>query len=278
LTPPLLEVRRLTVEVPIAGGSARAVDGVGFDLASGEALAVVGESGCGKTMMARALVGLPPEGARVSGSIRLRGRELVGAAEEEWRAVRGRDVALVFQEPASAFDPVATIGAQIVEAARAHRDIDRRAACDLARERLREVGFPDPGRGLSEYPHRLSGGLRQRAFLAMALASDPAILVADEPTSALDTTVAAQVLELLDRLRGERGLALLLITHDLSVVARHAARAIVMYRGRVVEEAGATELFAAPRHPYTRALLEARPRFLGGRDTGHGTRDGTEIR
>jgi len=241
------------------------VDGVSFDLTAGEAVALVGESGCGKTLLGRALAGLAPERARVTGSMKLRGRELAGLIEEEWRRIRGDEIALVFQEPAAAFDPVATIGSQIVEALRAHEKLDRRAARARARERLREVGFPDPDRGLDEYPHRLSGGLRQRAFLAMALASDPAILVADEPTTALDATVAAQVLELLDRLRRERGLALLLISHDLGVVARHADRVIVMYAGRVAEEAPAVDLFRAPRHPYTRALLASRPRLLEGR-------------
>ena len=231
------------------------MDGVSFDLAAGESLAVVGESGCGKTLMARALLGLTPDAARTEGSIRLRDRELLGSREEEWRRVRGREISLVFQEPGSAFDPVETIGAQIVEAIRVHRKVDRREARRIAIDRLREVGFPDPARGLTEYAHRLSGGLQQRAFLAMALASDPAILVADEPTTALDATVSAQVLELFDRLRAARGLALLLITHDLGSVAAHSDRAIVLYAGRVVEEASTAELFRAPRHPYTRGLL-----------------------
>ena len=254
-------MRDLRVEVPIGGRLAPAVNGVDFDLAAGEALAVVGESGCGKTLLARALLGLAPEAARVSGSISIGGRELVGSNAEEWRRVRGRQISVVFQEPASAFDPVATVGAQIVEAVRAHRKVARSEARRTAIERLREVGFPDPLRGMTEYPHRLSGGLKQRAFLAMALASDPAVLVADEPTTALDATVAAQVLELLDRLRLDRGLALLLITHDLGTVATHADRVIVMYAGRVVEEATAADLFRAPRHPYTRGLLASLPRL-----------------
>ena len=231
-----------------------------FDLEAGESLAVVGESGCGKTLTARALVGLLPDAARTTGSIRVRGREIAASSEEEWRRVRGREISLVFQEPGSAFDPVVTIGAQIVEAIRAHRDVDRREARRIAVERLREVGFPDPGRGLTEYPHRLSGGLQQRAFLAMALAADPAILIADEPTTALDATVSAQVLELFDRLRATRGLALLLITHDLGSVAAHTDRVVVMYAGRVVEEASTSDLFSSPRHPYTRGLLASIPR------------------
>jgi len=251
----------LTVRVPVAGALYPAVDGVSFRLAEGEALAVVGESGCGKTVMGRALVGLAPEGSRVSGSIRLRGREISGSSEGEWRRVRGGDIGLVFQEPGSAFDPVMTVGGQILEAIQAHRRVARREAGALAVERLREVAFPDPERGMEEYPHRLSGGLRQRAFLAMALAADPAILVADEPTTALDATVAAEVLELLDRLRSERGLALLLVTHDLGIVAAHSDRALVMYAGRIVEEAPMRDLFASPRHPYTRGLLRSLPRL-----------------
>lgn len=270
MTRALLEVRDLTVEVSVAGKYVPAVEGVSFDLAAGQALALVGESGCGKTLTGRALLGLTPERARVRGSIRLRGAELNGSTEEQWRRVRGREVALVFQEPGAAFDPVATVGSQIREAVRAHRRIDRNAATVVAQERLREAGFPDPGRGMIEYAHRLSGGLKQRAFIAMALASDPAILVADEPTTALDATVAAQVLELLDRLRVERGLALLLISHDLGVVAAHAERVLVMYAGRVVEEIAAADLLRAPRHPYTAGLVASRPRL--GAAAGHGTR------
>lgn len=246
--------------MPVGGRLAPAVDGVSFTLAAGESLAVVGESGCGKTMIARALLGLPPEGSRVSGSIRLLGRELVGARESDWRRVRGREIGLVFQEPGAAFDPVVTVGSQIREAILAHRRVGSRAARALAQERLEEVGFPDPKRGMGEFPHRLSGGMKQRAFLAIALASDPAVLVADEPTTALDATVAAQVLELLDRLRSERGLALLLISHDLGVVARHAGRLLVLYAGRVVEEARTLDFFLSPRHPYSRGLLESVPR------------------
>ena len=240
-----------------------------FDLDAGESLAVVGESGCGKTLTARALVGLLPDAARTTGSIRVRGREVAGSSEEEWRRVRGREISLVFQEPGSAFDPVMTIGAQIVEAIRAHRGVERREARRIAVERLREVGFPDPERGLTEYPHRLSGGLQQRAFLAMALAAGPAILIADEPTTALDATVSAQVLELFDRLRATRGLALLLITHDLGSVAAHTDRVVVMYAGRVVEEASTSDLFRFPRHPYTRGLLASIPRVATRGAEGH---------
>jgi peptide/nickel transport system ATP-binding protein len=263
-------VRDLRVEVPVGGRLAPAVDGVSFTLAPGEALAVVGESGCGKTLAARALLGLSPEGSRVTGSIRIAGRELAGARESAWRRVRGREIGLVFQEPGAALDPVLTVGAQIREAILAHRRVGSRAADALARERLEEVGFPDPARGMEEYPHRLSGGMKQRAYLAIALASDPAVLVADEPTTALDATVAAQVLDLLDRLRVERGLALLLISHDLGVVAHHSERLLVLYAGRVVEEARTVDFFLAPRHPYSRGLLAAVPRL--SRAAGGGAR------
>ncbi len=251
----------LRVGVPAGRAFAPAVDGVSFHLAAGESLGVVGESGCGKTLLGRALLGLSPEGSRVSGSIRLAGRELVGERESGWRHVRGREIGLVFQEPGAAFDPVWTVGAQILEAILSHKSVGSRAARALALERLEEVGFPDPRRGMAEYPHRLSGGMKQRAFLAIALAADPAVLVADEPTTALDATVAAQVLELLDRLREERGLALLLISHDLGVVARHAGRLLVLYAGRVVEEARTDDFFREPRHPYSRGLLASVPRL-----------------
>jgi peptide/nickel transport system ATP-binding protein len=261
MTSPLLSVRGLTVELPIGGKWLPAVDGVSFDLAAGEALGVVGETGCGKTLLGRGLINLPPEGARVSGEIFLEGRNLLGLPEAEWTRLRGGKIAMVFQEPAAALDPVVTIGTQILEAVRRHRNGRAGDARRIARELLAEVSFPDPDRGLEEYPHRLSGGLRQRALLAAALAGNPAVLVADEPTTALDATVSADVLDLLGRLRRERGLALLLVTHDLASVARHTDRTLVLYAGRVVEEAATADLFASPRHPYTRGLLECLPRI-----------------
>jgi peptide/nickel transport system ATP-binding protein len=265
-----LSVRDLRVELCLSGEWRAAVDGVSFDLRSGESLAVVGETGCGKTLLGRALVNLAPEESRVSGSIRCGGREIGGLPEEEWEEIRGGSIGLVFQEPAAALDPVRTIGSQILEAVRRHRGGSPQEARRIARDLLAEVSFPDPDRGLDEYPHRLSGGLKQRAFLAIALAGNPGILVADEPTTALDATVSAEVLELLDRLRRDRGLALLLITHDLGSVARHSDRTLVLYAGRVVEEASTAELFAAPRHPYTRGLLECMPRI--GASSGPGAR------
>ncbi len=251
----LLSVRGLKVELPIGGRYLPAVDGMDFDLDAGEALGVVGESGSGKTLAGRALLDLLPEGARLSGSVRLRGRDLSRLSESQWRSLRGREIAMVFQEPAAALDPVQTIGSQIVEAIRAHSAVARGEALSQARRLLEEVSFTDPDRGLSEYPHRLSGGLRQRACLAIALASRPSVLIADEPTTALDATLAADVLDLLGELRRQRGLALLLITHDLGAVARHTDRCLVVYAGRVVEEARTGDLFRFPSHPYTRGLL-----------------------
>jgi len=264
----LLSVRNLRVELPIGDRWFAAVDGVDFELAAGESLAIVGESGCGKTLLARALLDLAPEGARVSGDVRLRGTSLRNLSESQWSRVRGGDLALVFQEPASAFDPVRTVGDQIVEAIRAHERVTAGEARDAARRLLVEVSFPDAERALREYPHRLSGGERQRAFLAIALAANPKILIADEPTTALDATIAAEVLELLDRLRRQRSLALLLISHDLAAVARASDRALVMYSGRVVEEAPTADLFRSARHPYTRGLIasSARPRSAGHGD------------
>jgi len=261
-SPSLLSVRGLRVELPIAGNFYPAVDGVDFDLAAGESLAIIGESGCGKTLLARALLDLAPEGARVSGDIRLEGVSLRGRPEAEWCRVRGGAISLVFQEPGSALDPVRTVGDQIVEAIRAHRagaaDDARATALGL----LREVSFADAERALSEYPHRLSGGERQRAFLAIALAANPKVLIADEPTSSLDATIAAEVLELLETLRRQRGLSLILISHDLAAVARATDRALVLYAGRVVEEGTTDSLFRGARHPYTRGLLASaiRPR------------------
>jgi oligopeptide/dipeptide ABC transporter ATP-binding protein len=257
----LLSVHHLKVELPIAGTFYPAVDDVSFDLSAGESLAIVGESGCGKSLLARALIDLAPETARVSGQVRLRGRSLRGLTERDWTSVRGRQIAMVFQESASAFDPVRTIGDQIVEAIRAHSSVSATEARASARRLLTEVSFPEAERALSEYPHRLSGGERQRAFLAVALAANPEILIADEPTTALDATIAAEILDLLESLRRTRNLALILISHDLAAVARASDRVLVLYAGRVVEEALSRDLFASPMHPYTRGLVACAPRL-----------------
>jgi peptide/nickel transport system ATP-binding protein len=266
---PILSVENLTVELPAGGVRRPAVRGVTFALEAGESVALVGESGCGKTQLARAILGLSPEHALVDGSIRFGGRDLLGLRDAEWRAIRGRQIGLVLQEPASALDPVQTIGTQLDETLRFHFDLPRERRRELALAALRDVAFPDPERALNEYPHRLSGGLRQRALLALTLASGPALLIADEPTASLDATVAAQVLDLLDRLRRERALTLLLITHDLGAVAAHCDRVLVLYAGRIVEEADTTALFRTPAHPYTRGLLRSMPRVVpGARERG----------
>ncbi len=258
---PLLSVRSLKVEIAVNGTFFPAVDGVDFDLHSGEALAIVGESGCGKTLTARALINLLPEGSRVSGSVTYRDCDLLELDESHWRNLRGGEIAMVFQEPAAALDPVQTVGDQIREAITAHSaSLGRPEIRRRARRLLEEVSLPDPDRVLSEYPHRLSGGQRQRACLAIALAADPSILIADEPTTALDATIAAEVLDLVDRLRRERGLALLLITHDLGVVAGHTQRTVVLYAGRVAEAAATERFLREPLHPYTRGLLASAPR------------------
>ncbi len=256
---PLLSIRDLKVELPHAGRWFPAVNGVSVDLQRGEALAVAGESGCGKTLLGRALMNLLPETARLSGSFFWEGRDLREASEKEWERIRGRHIAMLFQEPGAALDPVQRIGDQIAEAIRLHRTVSAGEARRLAVERLREVSFPDPESGVEEYPHRLSGGQKQRALLAVALAADPELLIADEPTTALDATVAAEVMELLSRLRERRGLALLLISHDLGLVARESVRALILYAGRVIEEAPTAEIFRSPRHPYTRGLLRSMP-------------------
>ncbi len=258
---PLLRAIDLRVEVPVDGVLRPAVDGISLAIGRGECLAVVGESGCGKTMLARALLDLLPEGARRSGSVYFEGRDLSGVSEAAWSDVRGRRIALVFQEPGAALNPVLTIGAQIDEALRRHGGGTLSARRRRAASLLAEVAYPDPDRGLSQYAHRLSGGQRQRAFLAIALAGEPALLIADEPTASLDATVAAEVLDLLDRLRRERGLALLLITHDLASAARRADRVLVLYAGRIAEEGPARSVLFEPRHPYTRALLACVPRL-----------------
>jgi peptide/nickel transport system ATP-binding protein len=261
---PLLTVTNLSVRIGWGGGAVTAVDGVSFAVAAGETLALVGESGCGKTLTALALVRLLPPGARLEAkSIALRGRELTSLGEREMRAVRGKEVSLVFQDPLAALNPVYTVGEQVAEGLRLHERLGRRAAWERAVAALHEVGIADPRRRAGEYPHQLSGGMRQRAMIAAALACRPPLLVADEPTTALDVTLQAQIIDLLLRLRQERGLSLLLITHDLGVVAEMAHQVAVLYAGQVVERAAVRSLFAHPRHPYTQALLAAVPR-LGG--------------
>jgi peptide/nickel transport system ATP-binding protein len=259
----LLEVSDLGTWFYTRQGIVKAVDGVDFEVAAGETLAIVGESGCGKSMTALSLMRLIPEppGRIVSGSIKLAGRDLLKISEEEMRDVRGNEISMIFQEPMTSLNPVMTIGKQISEALILHRDMDRRQAMKRAIEMLELVRIPEPAQRAKEYPHQLSGGMRQRAMIAMALACNPKVLIADEPTTALDVTIQAQILELIVELQREFSAAVLLITHDLGVVAETAHRVIVMYAGRKVEEATVGELFAKPLHPYTVGLMNSIPRL-----------------
>ncbi|MFZ5780800.1 MAG: ABC transporter ATP-binding protein [Pseudomonadota bacterium] len=259
----LLEVEDLGTWFYTRQGIVKAVDGVDFHVGSGETLAIVGESGCGKSMTALSLMRLIPDppGRIVSGAVRLAGRDLLKISEEEMRDVRGNEISMIFQEPMTSLNPVMTIGKQIAEALVLHRDMDRRAALKRAVEMLDLVRIPEPAQRAREYPHQLSGGMRQRAMIAMALACNPKVLIADEPTTALDVTIQAQILELIVELQREFGAAVILITHDLGVVAETAHRVIVMYAGRKVEEAEVGELFAQPMHPYTAGLLASIPRL-----------------
>ncbi|MCA1007669.1 ABC transporter ATP-binding protein [Rhodococcus hoagii] len=258
MTTRLLDIRDLT----IAFGRARpAVDSASLEVARGEVVALVGESGSGKSMTARAILGLLPDGAAVRGSIVLDGAELIGAPEADLDRVRGTTVSLIFQEPQSALNPVRRIGWQLREAIRAHRKISKADARAAAIDLLRQVEIPDPDRRVDYYPHQLSGGQKQRVAIALALAGEPDLLVADEPTTALDVTVQAEILALLDRIRRRTGMGILLITHNMGVVAQHADRVVVMRAGRVVETGGVHSVFDAPTHPYTRSLLAAVPRL-----------------
>ena len=263
----LLEVRDLRTHFTVEGETFRAVDGIDLDIARGEAVALVGESGSGKTVTAMSVLQLIPDppGRIVGGRVLLDGEDLVTASDAELRAVRGGRIACVFQDPQTTLNPVLRVGHQIVEMLRAHGGLSRQQARARARELLEAVRIPDPERRLDEYPHQLSGGMRQRVVIAMALANDPDLLIADEPTTALDVTVQAEILDLLVELRERTGMALLFITHDLGVVAELCDRVVVMYAGRVVEQADTATLFADPKHPYTRRLIGCTPRLGSGR-------------
>jgi oligopeptide/dipeptide ABC transporter ATP-binding protein len=265
--PPLLAVEGLCVEFATEAGILRAVDGIDLRVERGETLALVGESGCGKTMTALAIMGLVPEpaGRIAAGHIGFDGVDLQSLTAAERRAYRGSRIGMIFQEPMTSLNPAFTIGDQIGEGLVRHRGLSRRAARAEAIEMLRRVHVPAPHERADDYPHRLSGGMRQRAMIAMALACQPALLIADEPTTALDVTIQAQILELLRELREATGTAMLLITHDLGVVAETADRVADMYAGRIVEEAPVGRLFAAPQHPYTIGLLGAVPLLAGRR-------------
>ena len=259
----VLSVDNLRTEFRIAGAWHAAVDGVSFALAPRETLALVGESGCGKSVTALSVMGLVPrpQGRIAGGSIRLEGQELVGLSEPALETLRGDRVAMIFQEPMTSLNPVMTIGAQVAEALVVHKAISRRAAEAAALGVLEEVKIPSAANRLHEYPHQFSGGMRQRVMIAMALACEPAVLLADEPTTALDVTIQAQVLGLLADLKDRYGMAMLFITHNLGVVAQIADRVAVMYAGQIVEQAPVAEVYARPAHPYTRALFAAIPRM-----------------
>jgi peptide/nickel transport system ATP-binding protein len=260
---PLLAVDNLRTYFDLRHGIVKAVDNVGFTLAPHETLAIVGESGCGKSITALSLMRLVPDppGRIVGGSVKLAGVDLLALDEETMRGVRGKDIAMIFQEPMTSLNPVLTIGNQIAEAVLLHEKVNRRQAWDKAVEMMRLVHIPEPEQRAHEYPHQLSGGMRQRAMIAMALACNPKVLIADEPTTALDVTIQAQILDIILDLQNKLGTAVILITHDLGVVAETAQRVIVMYAGRKVEEASVEELFAQPQHPYTQGLMGSIPRL-----------------
>jgi peptide/nickel transport system ATP-binding protein len=269
---PLLSVQDLSVRFATEDGPVHAVNGVSFDLAAGEILALVGESGCGKSVTAMSVPGLLPPSATVEGRIVLDGRDLLALSPRELRSVRGKEVSFVFQEPMSSLNPAFTVGKQIREVLQRHEGLSKKAAQARAVDLLRLVRIPAPERRVDEYPHQLSGGMRQRVMIAIAVACGPKVLVADEPTTALDVTIQAGVLDILRGLRDELGTAIVLITHDLGVVADLADRVVVMYAGRPVEQAEVHELFAHPQHPYTNGLLGAVPHREQGVDLVAGRR------
>jgi peptide/nickel transport system ATP-binding protein len=258
----LLEVSRLQTHFRTPDGVVRAVDGISFGIDAGETVALVGESGCGKSVTSMSILRLIPDPpGRIAGSIRFAGRELLELPEQEMRAIRGNEISMIFQEPMTSLNPVLTVGRQIGETLRLHQGLGPREAEAKAVEMLSLVGIPVPERRVREYPHQLSGGMRQRVMIAMALACNPKLLIADEPTTALDVTIQAQILDLMRDLKRRLGSAILLITHDLGVVAEMAERVVVMYAGRKVEEGAVREIFRRPLHPYTQGLLGAVPRL-----------------
>ncbi len=259
----LLRIEGLQTHFFTEAGTVRAVDGVRLTVHKGETLGIVGESGCGKSVTALSVLRLIPNppGKIVGGHIYLGGRDLLKLSENEMRKVRGASISMIFQEPMTSLNPVFTVGDQIAEGIRLHQGLSKRESWNKAIEMLRLVHIPDPERRVKEYPHQMSGGMRQRVMIAMALSCNPHLLIADEPTTALDVTIQAQILELLNQLKAELGMAVMLITHDLGVVADTAARVAIMYAGRVVEEAWVMELFTNPKHPYTQGLLNSIPRL-----------------
>src|SRR5438309_10198648 len=261
----LLEVENLQTHFRTPSGINRAVDGVSFHVNEGETLAIVGESGCGKSVTSMSLMRLIPEPpGRIAGAIRFAGRDLLQLSDREMRAIRGNDISMIFQEPMTSLNPVLMVGRQIRETLMIHQGLDKQAAEAHAIEMLILVGIPEPKRRVREYPHQLSGGMRQRVMIAIALSCNPRLLIADEPTTALDVTIQAQILKLMLELKGRFGAAIMLITHDLGIVAETCQRVIVMYAGHKVEEADVFELFDRPMHPYTRGLMASIPRRRAG--------------
>jgi oligopeptide/dipeptide ABC transporter ATP-binding protein len=259
----LLEVENLQTQFETSAGLVRAVDGISYEVAEGETVAVVGESGCGKSVGALSILRLIPNppGRIVGGNIRFNGRDLLKLSEEEIRRVRGREIGMIFQEPMTSLNPVLTIGLQLTETVRQHFSVSKEAAEKRAIELLNMVGISEPARRLRQYPHHLSGGMRQRVMIAVALSCEPKLIIADEPTTALDVTIQAQILELMKDLTRRLGVALIIITHNLGVVARYADRVNVMYAGKIVESGTARDIYHRPSHPYTLALLRSVPRM-----------------
>ncbi len=268
----LLEIEHLQTHFPTREGVVKAVNDVTFHIGEGELLGLVGESGCGKSITALSIMRLiSPPGKIAGGSIKFKGEELTTATNSRMRQIRGNDIGMIFQDPMTSLNPVYTVGEQIAEALRLHQKLNKKQATEAAIAAMHEVSIPAPERRVKDYPHQLSGGMRQRVMIAMALACNPLLLIADEPTTALDVTIQAQILELLDDLRKNRKLAVLLITHDLGVVAEVADRVAVMYTGKIVEESGVDEIFEQPKHPYTQGLLKSVPK-LSSKEIGKATR------
>ena len=271
---PVLELDDLRTHFDTRDGVVKAVDGLSFDIRPGEILGIVGESGCGKSITSLSIMQLVPSppARYASGEIRYKGRDLLKASDAEMRRIRGNDISMIFQDPMSSLNPVLSIGDQLTEAIMLHQGMGRRAALDHAQEMMELVHIPEPRRRLSEYPHQLSGGMRQRVMIAMALSCNPSLLIADEPTTALDVTIQAQILALMEEIRDKLQTAIILITHDLGVVAEMCDRVLVMYAGRKVEEADVIEIFERPQHPYTRGLMRSVPRITADDAPDHGTR------
>jgi peptide/nickel transport system ATP-binding protein len=263
---PLLRVEDLYVEFPTEDGVVKAVDGISYEVRRGRTLGVVGESGSGKTVSAMTILGLTrAQGARITGRVMFEGRDLLALPDAELRTIRGNEIAMIFQDPSTALHPLYKVGSQLIEAVRAHQDVSKAQARNRTIDLLGLVGIPDPCKRVDDYPHEFSGGMRQRAMIAMALANEPKLLIADEPTTALDVTVQAQILALLERLRGELGMAIVIVTHDIGVVAQMADEIAVMYAGRIVETATTEALLSGPEHPYTWGLLRSIPTLDGPR-------------